>query len=196
MNEIVTLGPEDGTRRLDRWFRRHYPGARPRPAGKAAAHRPGPRRRQAGQGRRPGGAGPGDPGAAAAAGLRAAACASVARPGAAADVAMLQRAVIYRDERSSSSTSRRALAVQGGTNTERHLDALLDGLRFGSTERPRLVHRLDKDTIGGAAASRALPPRRRSLTRAFRGKTTRKIYWALAVGVPTPPHGPDQPGSR
>src|SRR5205085_4673206 len=75
------------------------------------------------------------------------------------------------------------LAVQGGTNTERHVDALLDGLRFDSAERPRLVHRLDKDTSGvlliarnAAAAS--------FFTRGFRDKTTRKIYWAVVVGLP------------
>ena len=61
------------------------------------------------------------------------------------------------------------LAVQGGTGTDRHLDALLDGLRFESAERPRLVHRLDKDTSGAlvlARSARAASMRERPSTRA------------------------------
>ncbi|HYB58591.1 MAG TPA: RluA family pseudouridine synthase, partial [Alphaproteobacteria bacterium] len=80
------------------------------------------------------------------------------------------------------------LAVQGGTGTVRHLDAMLDALRFGCAERPRLVHRLDRDTSGvlllgrNAAAARAL-------AEAFRDRTTRKLYWAITVGVPRPLQG-------
>jgi len=75
------------------------------------------------------------------------------------------------------------LAVQGGSGTERHLDGLLDALRFGSDERPRLVHRLDKETSGVLVLARAVTAAA-FLTRAFREKTTRKIYWAIVVGVP------------
>ena len=80
------------------------------------------------------------------------------------------------------------LAVQGGTKSERHLDGLLDGLRFGNAERPRLVHRLDKDTSGVLVIARSAAAAA-FLTRAFRDKTTRKTYWALAVGLPKPPQG-------
>src|SRR6185437_12242310 len=80
------------------------------------------------------------------------------------------------------------LAVQGGTNTERHVDQLLDGLRFDSAERPRLVHRLDKDTSGVLLIARTAAAAA-FFTRAFRDKTTRKIYWAAVVGVPQLPQG-------
>ncbi len=64
------------------------------------------------------------------------------------DEALLRDAVIYRDDWAVVIDKPAGLAVQGGTNTDRHVDQLLDGLRFDSDERPRLVHRLDKDTSG------------------------------------------------
>ena len=64
-------------------------------------------------------------------------------------MALLRDAVLYRDDCGrSSSTSRPGWRCRAARNTERHVDALLDGLRFDSDERPRLVHRLDKDTSG------------------------------------------------
>ncbi len=104
------------------------------------------------------------------------------------DAALLRDAVLYRDDYAIVINKPAGLAVQGGSNTERHVDALLDTLRFDSAERPRLVHRLDKDTSGvlliarnAAAAS--------FFARAFRDKTARKIYWAIVVGLPTPAQG-------
>ena len=70
------------------------------------------------------------------------------------------------------------LAVQGGTGTDRHLDALLDALRFGAAERPRLVHRLDKDTSGVLVLARSAAAAA-ALAAAFRGKDVRKVYWAV-----------------
>src|SRR6185312_5916124 len=67
--------------------------------------------------------------------------------------------------------------------TERHVDGLLDGLRFGSDERPRLVHRLDKDTSGVLLIARTAAAAA-FFTRAFRDKTTRKTYWAIVAGLP------------
>jgi len=75
------------------------------------------------------------------------------------------------------------LAIQGGSGTERHLDGMLDVLRFGSEARPRLVHRLDKETSGVLVLARTVVAAA-FLTRAFREKTTRKIYWAIIVGLP------------
>jgi len=80
------------------------------------------------------------------------------------------------------------LAVQGGSGQARHLDGMLAGLQFKASEPPRLVHRLDKDTSGALVLGRT----RRStqwLSRAFRERTTRKIYWALVAGVPRPRTG-------
>jgi 23S rRNA pseudouridine955/2504/2580 synthase len=105
-----------------------------------------------------------------------------------ADEAMLQAAILHRDEAVIVLNKPPGLAVQGGTRAERHLDGLLDALRFGGAERPRLVHRLDKDTSGVLVVARSAAAAA-FLTRAFREKATRKIYWALAAGSPKPPQG-------
>ena len=73
------------------------------------------------------------------------------------------------------------LAVQGGTGIGRHLDAALDGLRFGADERPRLVHRLDRDTSGVLLLARTAGAAR-WLARAFRDRTALKVYWCVVVG--------------
>ena len=80
------------------------------------------------------------------------------------------------------------LAVQGGAGTHRHLDGHLDALRFGAADRPRLVHRLDRDTSGVLVLARTAAAAA-ALTRAFRGKTVRKLYWAAVVGAPKPLSG-------
>jgi 23S rRNA pseudouridine955/2504/2580 synthase len=80
------------------------------------------------------------------------------------------------------------IAVQGGTKTTHHIDRLLEGLGDGPETRPRLVHRLDRDTSGVLVIAK-----RRSvaakLGRAFQTRSVRKIYWALLHGVPRPPQG-------
>jgi 23S rRNA pseudouridine955/2504/2580 synthase len=80
------------------------------------------------------------------------------------------------------------LAVQGGTGQHRHLGALLPALRFGREDDPRLVHRLDKDTSGLLVLART-EAAASALTRAFRGRTVEKIYFALVVGRPQPAAG-------
>lgn len=112
-------------------------------------------------------------------------------PGAGLDpraAAALIASVVHRDDDIIAINKEPGLAVQGGSGTHRHVDGLLDALRFGSAERPRLVHRLDKDTSGllvlgrsGAAAAR--------LAAAFRERTTLKEYWAVVVGVPKATRG-------
>ena len=76
------------------------------------------------------------------------------------------------------------LATQGGTKTNQHLDRLLDGLADQEGNRPKLVHRLDKDTSGVllvARTSRAAA----YFAKSFAGRTARKVYWALVIGVPS-----------
>ncbi len=104
------------------------------------------------------------------------------------DIAAIERAILYRDGDVIVIDKPPGLAVQGGTATEHHLDAMLDGLRFGAVERPRLVHRLDKDTSGVLVLARNAAAAR-FLTGAFRDKATKKIYWAIVVGVPKPREG-------
>src|SRR5260370_39805316 len=169
---IVTVRPEDGSGRLDRWFRRHYPNlthGRLERLLRTGQVRVDGKRARAGDPVLPGQAirGPPLPEAPPSSPTGA----PVARP---RDVAMLRDAVLYRDDWGIVINKPAGLAVQGGSNTERHVDALLDGLRFDSSERPRLVHRLDKDTPGAL-----LLPRRRPaaafFTRALRAQTTRQV---------------------
>lgn len=75
------------------------------------------------------------------------------------------------------------LAVQGGSSTSRHLDGMLEALRFGLNERPKLVHRLDKDTSGVMVLARTSAAAR-ELGRQFSGRDVRKVYWAITVGLP------------
>jgi 23S rRNA pseudouridine955/2504/2580 synthase len=80
------------------------------------------------------------------------------------------------------------LAVQGGTGTRRHLDGLLAGMadRFG--DRPRLVHRLDRDTTGVLLVAKTRDAAAK-LGRTFQTRSAAKTYWALVHGVPRPPQG-------
>jgi 23S rRNA pseudouridine955/2504/2580 synthase len=80
------------------------------------------------------------------------------------------------------------LATQGGTKTHQHLDRLLDGLADEDQARPKLVHRLDKDTSGAllvARTSRAAA----HFAKAFSSRTARKVYWAIVAGVPSADSG-------
>lgn len=104
------------------------------------------------------------------------------------DAERLRRRVLYRDEFVIALDKPAGLAVQGGTKQAEHLDGMLDALRFDAAERPRLVHRLDRDTSGVLLLARGRAAATR-LTAAFRDKTARKTYWALVVGAPHPPHG-------
>ena len=74
------------------------------------------------------------------------------------------------------------LATQGGTKTHQHLDRLLDALA-GEGGRPKLVHRLDKDTSGALLVARSARSAGH-FAKAFSGRTARKVYWAIVVGVP------------
>jgi len=75
------------------------------------------------------------------------------------------------------------LAVQGGSGTTRHLDGMLEVLRDRHGQRPRLVHRLDKDTAGCLLVAKTRFAAA-ALAKTFRSRSARKIYWALVAGVP------------
>ncbi|WP_114394250.1 RluA family pseudouridine synthase [Oleisolibacter albus] len=100
----------------------------------------------------------------------------------------LRRRVLYRDSDVIVLDKPAGMAVQGGTGQSKHLDAMLDALMFDATERPKLVHRLDKDTSGCLVLARTSFAATR-LTSAFRSRDARKIYWAVTVGVPDPRQG-------
>jgi 23S rRNA pseudouridine955/2504/2580 synthase len=80
------------------------------------------------------------------------------------------------------------LAVQGGSGTSRHLDGMLEVLRDAAGQRPRLVHRLDKDTAGCLLVAKTRFAAA-ALAKTFRSRSARKIYWALVAGVPKPRQG-------
>ncbi len=104
------------------------------------------------------------------------------------DARMIRAAVIWRDDDIIALNKPAGLPVQGGSGQRRHVDGLAEALKFGLDEKPRLVHRLDKDTSGILLLARN-GRTARALTRAFAARTTRKIYWAVVAGVPSPRMG-------
>jgi 23S rRNA pseudouridine955/2504/2580 synthase len=181
-----TVEEQEGSLRLDRWFKRHYPTLGHGQLEKllrTGQIRIDGKRARAGDRIAPGQA------------IRVPPLGGLTEPAQTVprrlrptDEAMLQAAILHRDDAVIVLNKPPGLAVQGGTATERHLDGLLDGLRFGNSERPRLVHRLDKETSGILVIARTAVAAG-FLTRAFREKTTRKIYWAIVVGLPKPRQG-------
>jgi len=105
-----------------------------------------------------------------------------------ADRDFLASITLYEDDDLLVLNKPSGIAVQGGTKTPHHIDRLLEGLGDGPETRPRLVHRLDRDTSGVlvVAKRRAVAAK---LGRAFQTRSVRKIYWALVHGVPKPPQG-------
>jgi 23S rRNA pseudouridine955/2504/2580 synthase len=100
----------------------------------------------------------------------------------------LQRLVIHRDEHVLVLNKPHGLPVQGGPGITHHLDGLLDALRFGSADRPRLVHRLDRDTSGALVLART-PGTAAKLAAAFRTRAVEKTYWAVVARRPIPSEG-------
>ena len=181
---MVTVRPEDGAGRLDRWFRRHY---------SSLSHGRLEKLLRTGQvrvdGKRARAGDPVAPGQA----IRVPPLMEPTTPPPPRfvppqDEGLLRQLVLYRDDAAIMLNKPSGLAVQGGSKTGRHVDGLLDTLRFDSDERPRLVHRLDKDTSGVLLIARNAAAAA-FFTRAFREKTTRKVYWAAVVGLPKLPQG-------
>ena len=100
-----------------------------------------------------------------------------------ADIEFMQSLVIHKDDDVIVLNKPSGIAVQGGSGTVRHIDGMLDALRFEKDEKPRLVHRLDKDTSGilllGRSANAAA-----KLAEAFASRDAKKVYWALVYGKP------------
>lgn len=104
------------------------------------------------------------------------------------DIADIRKMVLHMDDAVIVLNKPAGLPVQGGSGQKRHIDGLLEGLRFDYPEKPRLVHRLDKDTSGVLVLGRTRLAAKH-LAEAFKRRTTRKIYWALLSGVPKPREG-------
>jgi 23S rRNA pseudouridine955/2504/2580 synthase len=99
-------------------------------------------------------------------------------------IAFARELLLHRDAQALVINKPPGLATQGGTKTHEHVDGLLDALQFDADGRPKLVHRLDKDTSGAlllARTSRAAA----FFAKSFSSRTARKVYWALITGVPS-----------
>lgn len=185
--EHRTVAEDEAETRLDRWFRRHFPqltqGALQKMLRTGQVRVNGKRadastRLASGQEVRvpplPAGPAPDE---------------ARRRPaldeGAARDLAAR---IIHRDDSLLVLDKPHGLPVQGGPGIRESVDALLDALRFGAEERPRLVHRLDRDTSGVLVLARGAASAAR-LAAAFRGRDVEKTYWALVVGRPEAPEG-------
>jgi 23S rRNA pseudouridine955/2504/2580 synthase len=184
MSEVrqFTVSPDDDGIRLDRWFKRNLPDAsfnivsrwartgQLRVDGKRAA--PGDRLEAGQTVRVPPAEPPASPRP------------KVERQGLSdEEVAFVNDMVIHRDPAAIVVNKPPGLATQGGTKTIVHLDGLLDGLAEHGQPRPKLVHRLDKDTSGVLLLART-PRAAAAFSKSFSGRTAKKIYWALVIGVP------------
>ena len=98
------------------------------------------------------------------------------------DIDFMKSLILYQDKDMFILNKPAGLAVQGGSKTTRHIDGMLQALSKG-TERPHLVHRLDKETAGVLVVARTVKAAA-YLTKTFADKNTHKIYWALVHGCP------------
>jgi len=180
----IPVKPGDAGARLDRWFKRHYPTLTQGALQKML--RQGQIRVD---GKRADAATRVDEGMEIRVPPMPTAPAPIAvREPSADDAAALLAMVLYRDEHVIVLNKPHGLAVQGGPGITRHLDGMLDALQFDADDRPRLVHRLDRDTsgvlvLGRTAASTA------ALAASFRSRDAKKTYWAIVVGQPEPAGG-------
>lgn len=182
--ETIEIAPEEGEVRLDRWFRRRFPHLTQGQIGKLI--RSGQVRVDGARAKENDRVRPGQT-------VRVPPLPETSKSVdvhaiTAEETAFVQSLVIHRDEDVLVLNKPSGLAVQGGMKTGRHLDLLLDGLRFEREERPKLVHRLDKDTSGCLVLART-PRAAAALSKSFKSRETDKIYWAVVLGCPRPPEG-------
>ena len=111
-------------------------------------------------------------------------------PQAQKDRAFIKSITLYEDDDVLVLNKPMGLAVQGGSGTTHHLDGMLGALRGAhpDAQRPRLVHRLDKDTAGCLLVAKTRFAAA-ALGKTFRTRAARKIYWAMVAGVPKPQQG-------
>ncbi len=183
---MLTVAEEEGEQRLDRWFRRRFPHVTQGAVEKMC--RTGQLRVNGGRAKAadrvvpgmeirvpplPAGEAP----------------APVENRIAKTDARMIEDAVLWKDEHMIVLNKPAGLPSQGGSGQgARHVDALAEALKFGYKDKPRLVHRLDKDTSGVLLLART-DRVARALSEALRHREARKIYWAVVAGVPDPRQG-------
>lgn len=184
--EQIEVKPDEAGMRLDRWFKVHFPGlgfghlqkllrsgqvrvdggrvksdTRVEP-GQTVRVPPLDTDRKEGEGLSP----------------------SAVRAG--SDAEVLRKMLLHEDDKVFVFNKPAGLAVQGGSGVTRHVDGMLEALRNKKGEKPRLVHRLDRDTSGVLVVARTRLAAMK-LAEAFRGRDAHKTYWALVKGVPKKP---------
>lgn len=100
----------------------------------------------------------------------------------------LREMILFEDDDLMVLNKPAGLAVQGGSGLSKHVDQMLETMRDSKGQRPRLVHRLDRETAGCLLIAKTRFAAS-ALTGAFRHRSARKIYWALVAGVPKPKQG-------
>ena len=185
--QLLTVTEDEGAQRLDRWLKRRFPQITQGAVEKMC--RTGQLRVESGRVKASDHVLPGQT-------VRVPPLPDTAAPEqipdgkiSAADTKMIQNAVLWKDEHLIILNKPAGLASQGGSGMgDRHVDGLSEALKFGYKDKPKLVHRLDKDTSGLLMLARTDRVARR-LSEALRHRNTRKIYWALVAGVPSPKKG-------
>ena len=185
--QLLTVTEDEGAQRLDRWLKRRFPQITQGAVEKMC--RTGQLRVESGRVKASDHVLPGQT-------VRVPPLPDTAAPEpipdgkiSAADTKMIQNAVLWKDEHLIILNKPAGLASQGGSGMgDRHVDGLAEALKFGYKDKPKLVHRLDKDTSGLLMLARTDRVARR-LSEALRHRNTRKIYWALVAGVPSPKKG-------
>ena len=184
MTSQHTITDDDNDIRLDRWFKRHYPGIQHsllekhlrkgliRVDGKKAKTSD---RVMAGQ-------------VIICPPMQVDETVKAKRQASAKDLAAVKEWVLYKDANIIVINKPSGLAVQGGTKITRNLDDMLEGLRFEAKERPKLIHRIDRDTSGALVLARSSKVAAQ-LAKGFFEKSIEKTYWALVNGSPLPPVG-------
>lgn len=104
----------------------------------------------------------------------------------AADRDFLEKLIIKQTKNWMALNKPSGLAVQGGTGTGKHIDGMLQSA-FKDGVRPKLVHRLDKDTSGVLMIAKN-DEAARHLAAAFQSHKLSKSYLALVLGQ-LPPLG-------
>ena len=182
--ESITVDRDEAGMRLDRWFKLHYPGlgfghlqkllrsGQVRVDGSRAKTST---RLAAGQSVRVPPVQPGDKGKPAPQ--------TPATMRDRRDDDVLQSNMLYQDDQVFVLNKPAGLAVQGGSGVYRHVDGMLEAFRDRQGRKPRLVHRLDRDTAGVLVIARTRSAAA-FLGKAFKDRRTRKTYWALVKGVP------------
>lgn len=184
--QVLTVGEGEGDQRLDRWLRKRFPhltqGAIEKMCRKGELRLDGGRVTSSAR-------------VAEGQAVRVPPLPDIGQPAPApsrlgrGDEAMIQAAVLWKDEHIIALNKPAGLPSQGGSGQgDRHVDGLSPALLFGYKEPPKLVHRLDKDTSGVLLLART-DRVARGLSEALRHRNVRKIYWAAVAGVPSPRAG-------